>query len=323
MKTIRDKTGVKIDIPRKDGLTPGLSNLSNGHSNAPNPSISGTATPLIVEEDEQEPTIQIMITGPQPLAEEAQALVNDIIAYRTATTTQRIRDIPANILPFILPQRAAFEAAAQGGDINTSFNAAVREITVSGDREAVIRVVEAIKGAVESFMTGLTSVSLTLPKRQHRLLTGKATDEIMAESKCVVVIPQPEDPSSEVVVWGQSANLPAGLSAVMTKSNSAYIHEFPLPGPIATSKNILAYMGQIDFVKTLTTAYPTLAVYTPAPSTWASSTSLNIELVGDKSIVDDAIKKISELIGKLIGALKDVPADWLVHRIILHKNAKK
>lgn len=66
-------------------------------------------------------------------------------------------------------------------------------------------------------------------------------------------------------------------------------------------------------------AYPTFAVYTPAPSTWVSSTSLNIELVGDKSVVDDAIKKISER----IGALKDVPADWLVHRIILHKNAKK
>lgn len=320
LKQIRDKTGVKVDIPRKDSLIPGL---SNGHSGGASPSVSGTATPLIVEEDNEEPIVQITVSGPRPLAEEAQALIKEIIASKTAKSTQRVRDIPVNILPFITPSRAAFEAAAEGGEIITSLNASTREITVSGDREAVTRVVEAIKSAVDSFATSLSSVPLNLPKRQHRLLVGKASDEIMAQSRCAVVVPKPEEPGDEVLVWGKPEDLSAGLSAVMMKSNSAYIHEFPLPGPIVTSKRILTYMLRVNFPKTLTASHPDLAVYTPSPSVWDKSSTLNIELVGEKSIVDDGIRQISELLGKLIGAIKEVPIDWLVHRIVAHKNAKK
>jgi len=323
LNSIREKTGVKIDIPRKDSLAAGLSTLSYGNSNGGTPSISGTATPLIIEEDEQEPTIQITVTGPQSSALEAQALINETIASKTAKTTNRIRDIPANILPFITPRRSAFEAAAQGKDITTSLNASTREITVTGDREGVVAVVEAIKQAVDDLNTNITSVSLHLPKRQHRLLSGKAAGEIMAQSKCAVIVPSPEEPGDEVLVWGKAEDLPAGLSAVMTKSNSAYIHEFPLPGPIATSKQILTYMLRVNFPKTLTTAHPELAVYTPSPSLWDKSSSLNVELVGDKSIVDEGIRQISELLGKLIGALKEIQMDWLLHRIVAGKNAKK
>lgn len=320
LKQIRDKTGIRVDIPRKDAVTP---SVSNGHSSMVTPSISGTTTPIIVEEDDQEPTVQITINGPKPLALEAQGLINEIIASKTANTTQRIRDIPANVLPFITPRREYFEAAAEGGAINMALNVAAREITVSGSRDAVLRVVEAIRSSAESFKTTLSSVTLHLPKRQHRLLVGKGADEIMASSKCAVIVPKPEEIGDEVLVWGKPEDLPNGLSAVMTKSNSAYIHEFPLPGPITLSRQILTYIMRVNFPKTLTISHPNLAVYTPPPLLWDKSPTLNIELVGEKSLVDDAIRQISELLGKLIGSLKEVPIDWLLHRIIAHKNAKK
>jgi hypothetical protein len=35
------------------------------------------------------------------------------------------------------------------------------------------------------------------------------------------------------------------------------------------------------------------------------------------------VRQVSELIGKLIGATHEVSVDWLVHRFITGKNAKK
>lgn len=263
------------------------------------------------------------LTGPQPLAYEAQAMLNQIIASKTSKATQRVRDIPAHVLPFIVARRPTFMAAAEGDEINLALNALAREITVSGDRHAVIRVVEVIKGTVEGFKSGLTSLKISLPKRQHRLLVDKAVDEIMAKSKCAVVVAEHDDPSEEVTVWGQGSDLPAGLGAVMERANSQYIHEFPLPGPIAVSRQILTYMGRIQFAKTLTTAHPSVAVYLPSFAVAEKAQSLNIDLVGEKSAVDAVVKQISELIGKLIGGTRQVSVDWLIHRMISGKNAKK
>lgn len=57
LKQIRDQTGVRVDIPRRDDAA-----VANGH-----------ATPL--GEDEEEPTIPVTITGAQPLALDAQTLI--------------------------------------------------------------------------------------------------------------------------------------------------------------------------------------------------------------------------------------------------------
>ncbi|KAH7925953.1 hypothetical protein BV22DRAFT_1064054 [Leucogyrophana mollusca] len=314
LKQIRDQTGVRVDIPRKDGVTP-----TNGHANgAPN----GTVTP-VADDEEDEITVPVTLTGPQPLAHEAQALLNDIISSRTSRTTQRVRDIPVHVLPFVTARRALFLEAAQGGDVNLSLNAADREITVSGDREAVGKVIETIKGTVESFKVGITHLKISLPKRQHRLLAGKAVDEIMAKSKCSVVIAQADDPSDEVTVWGKAEDLPAGLGAVMEKANSQYIHEFPLPGPIALSRQLLTYMTRIGYPKTLSTAHPGASVFTPSLAVVAQANVLNIDIVGEKPVVDAVVRQVSELVGKLIGATKEVSVDWLVHRVIMGKNAKK
>ena len=324
LKQVRDQTGVKVDIPRRDSLAP-----VNGNGNGTSQDPSRTATPLPSTPttgwgEDEEPTVPITITGPQPLAYEAQSMLNDIIATKRSRTTQRVKDIPEHILPFILPRRATFEAAAEGGDITLSLNAPAREITVSGDRDAVVRVVEKIKSAIEYFKTETTSLRLMLPKRQHRLLTGKNLDDIMAKSHCAVVPPKAEDSSEEIVIWGKPAEIGNGVQAVMEKANSAYIHEFPLPGPLPVSRQFLTYMVRVDFAKTLTTEIPGVQVFTPSLSALARATAINVDFVGDKPNVDAAVSKMSALIGKLYGATKEVQIDWLLHRFInSNKNAKK
>ncbi|KAG5638880.1 hypothetical protein H0H81_009183 [Sphagnurus paluster] len=316
LKHIRDQTTVRVDIPPRDSLP-----VTNGNEHT-NGYASGKASPSSYDEDE-EPTVPVTLTGPEPLVIEAKAMLNDIISLKRSKATQRVRDIPPHVLPFIVARRATFIAAAEGGDVNLALNQVGREITVSGDREAVVRVIEVIRTMVEGFSTNLTPLKIQLPKRQHRLLIGKAVEEILAKSKCAVSVPDHEDPSLDVTVWGQGTDLPAGVSAVMERANSQYIHEFPIPGPISTSRQILTYMEHIHYAKTLAAAQPDVSVFFPTPAAAETAQSLTIDLAGDKASVDAVVRQISELIGKLIGGTRSISVDWLIHRVITGKNAKR
>ena len=308
MKQIRDQTNVKIDIPRKE---------AEGQAN-------GSAQPAhSADDDDDEPTIPVTISGPQPMVYEAQSMLNAIIATKTSKTTQRVRDIPAHILPFVIARRPEYLAEAGNGDINLSLNTKEREIVASGDREAVVPVVEKIKSSIELFKTSLTQFSMSLPKRQHRLLVGSASEEIMAKSKCGIIVPKPEDPSDQITVWGEGNDLSNGMAVVMQKANSQYIHEFPLPGPISTSKQIATYMMKIDYAKTLKAAHQGVQVFPPPVGASNTAQVLNIDIVGDKAKVDAAVNQLSSFIADMMGATKDVEVDWLLHRIILGKHAKK
>ncbi|KAJ6499100.1 hypothetical protein C8R45DRAFT_981094 [Mycena sanguinolenta] len=310
LKQIRDQTSVQVNIPPRTSLAPN----GNGH-------VNGTVTPVHGDDEEDEPTVPVTLVGPQPLAYEAQAMLNQIISSKTAKGTQRVRDIPAQILPYVLARRPVFLAAAQPEGVELKL--IDREVSVSGDREAVGRVIESIKSTIEHYSNNLTSLKIQLPKRQHRLLVGKAVDEIVAKARCVVLVAKADEPSDEVTVWGASNDLPGGLGAVMEKANSQYIHEFPLPGPIALSKQLLAYMNHIDYFRPLRNAHPGVAIYTPEPGVVEKASILNIDIIGDKADVDVVVRNISELIGKLIGATQEITVDWLQHRVIKGKNNKK
>lgn len=307
LKRIRDQTSVRVDIKRD-----APSAQANGDA-------SSKASPI--DEDEEEPTVPVELSGPQPLAYEAQEMLYQIIRERAANITSRVKDIPAHILPFVVTRRASFIAAAEGGYVNLALDQPAREITITGDREAVTRVAESIKTTIEFLKSVVTSLKMNLPKRQHRLLSGQAAEQVMAKAKCSVTVPPHNEAGDEVTVWGEAADLPQGLSAVMEQANSKYIHEFPLPGPISFSKELVAYISHVDYVKTLQSGNEEVEVY--LPSTDSNQSSLSIDLIGDKSQTDVVVKKLSGLIGKLFGATRSLNIDWLLHRIIQGKNEKK
>jgi hypothetical protein len=319
LKQIRDQTSVKIDIPRRESsVVPSGNGVADGGSSH----ASGATSPAPIDDDD-EPTVPITVTGPEPLVSEAQDLIKQIIASKRSRTTQRVRDIPPHIVPFVKASHSAFVTAAAGGDVELSLKSAEREVTVSGDREVVLRVIEAVKTTIATVSASLTSVKIQLPKRQHRLLVGNAVGEILASGKCVVTVPPTEDASEEIVVWGKAEDLGTGITAVMTKANSQYIHEFPLPGPIALSRQLLTYIHRTDYARTLAAAHPGVLVFTPGSTAMSRASVLNVDLVGEKVLVDAAVRQVSELIGKLIGATKDVPVDWLVHKVVQGKHAKR
>lgn len=335
MKQIRDQTSVRVDIPKRDTTTipNGDGHLNEGPKTSP--SHDG-------DDDDEEATIPVTLTGPQPLAYEAQAMLNQIISSKTSKITQRVRNISPHILPFVVARRALFMAAANNdnngdavapgdralfmgpatdGTITLTLNSDAREITVSGDREAVIRVVEKIKRTIETFESSLTSVKISLPKRHHRLLTGPNAEVVMNKSNCSVLVSKTDEPSDDVIVWGLTSDLPAGLSAVMEQANSKYIQELILPGPVNLSKQLASYMNRTQYAKKVKANNPNVEVFLPSPDT--QSQTLSIDLVGDKPAVDVVLKQTSELIGKLVGATRDISIDWLLHRGFTGKNFKK
>ncbi|KAJ3829948.1 hypothetical protein F5880DRAFT_1607106 [Lentinula raphanica] len=302
LKQLRDQTGAKIEIPPKDSVN----GVTNGHAAG--------------DDEDEEPSVTITVTGPKPLALEAVDLIKQIIASKTSRSTQRIRDIPSNVLPFILARKSVYEEAAQGGELK--LQSVQSEITASGERDTVHRVVDLIKADITELSSGLTQIKIALPKRQHRLLVGKDAQDIMTKSKCAVVV-NFDEPSDEITIWGRPVDLSSGLAAVMEQANSKYIHEFPLPGPVAVSKQLLEYMKRISYPKTLSDKHPGVSVFTPTPATIDRAHSLVLDIVGDKPAVDAVVRQVSEFIGKHIGATREVTIDWLVHRVINGKNAKK
>ena len=342
LKHVREQTGARIDIPRRDSLAP---NGTNGHLNGSSQPVTRSGTPLppsSVDDDDEGPMVPITIQGPAPLADEARSHLLSIIATKTSKTTQRVREIPVHLVPFVLARKPEFEAAAQGDEIHLSWIEKDREVVVSGVREAVGRVIERVKATVEELKTGLQSVSIQLPKRQHRLLAGKANQEIFQKSKCSVFVSTPEEPSEDVKIWGFPTDLASGLQAVMEvcqrlelcgssinllfltqSANSQHIHEYPLPGPTSLSRQLLTYINKASFTKSIANEHPGVTVYPPSYVPLDKQGSVNVDFVGEKTAVDAAVKKLSELIGKLIGGTRDVEIDWLLHRVIQGKSAKK
>ena len=72
---------------------------------------------------------------------------------------------------------------------------------------------------MKSLGTVLTSISINFSRHRHRLLTSKAMEETMAESKCGVIVPKSEDPSEAVVVCGMNKGLLNGLNVMISKAN--------------------------------------------------------------------------------------------------------
>ncbi|TRM69469.1 hypothetical protein BD626DRAFT_392577 [Schizophyllum amplum] len=312
LKQIRDQTNVKIDIPRREDTLNVPNGQANGHA-------SGKATP--VEDDEEEPTIPITVQGPETSVYEAKALLNQIIATKTSKTTQRVRDIPAHILPFIAIRESYYKGlGGEGNELHFSFDFKAREVTASGDREAVVAVIESVKASIEGHNSTLTSFKLNLPKRQHVLLRGDFAKEILLKSQCSISVPPAEDATDEIIVWGKQTDLAKGMEVALSQANSKYIHDFPVPstGP-GTAKQVVTYMTRIGYTRILKASHPGVSVYLPSPE----AANLSIVIAGDKPAVDGVINNVSALMGKLFSGTKEVPIDWLLHRIIQGKNAKK
>ncbi|CAE6518050.1 unnamed protein product [Rhizoctonia solani] len=304
LNQLRAKYDVRVDIPRKDA------------NSAPPAGTSGAASPTLADEDE-EPTQPISVTGPLSSVVAAMAEIQGVISTKTASITQRVRDVPAKILPFIEGRRSDYEGAASNDGFSIMVNSTPesREISVSGDRPGVVKIVEQIKKDIEELDNSIGSISMHVKKPKHRLLAGDFASELMATAKCTIELP--EDPENEnITIWGLSNDLPTGLTAINNQAGSKHTQTITIPapsGPICEYLVTTAYFGSIWGPK-----FPGVEGY-PVPR----GKGHVVDFVGDKEAVDPVVKDLNKLFQDLAGSVRQVEIDWLLHKALAGKFAKK
>lgn len=208
IKTIIEQTGVRIQIP-------------------PRAADAGAAAdeddPLLGEQ------IEVTIEGDEVNAHAAQAQLQALIAERTSKITQRLHAIEAMYFPFLRSAggaRAAALAAGEGlGDVQLKVPAqGGAPVVVSGDREAVAAVAQALEAEVESMRQAFRTLSLPVPKRQHPFLLGEPAAQILDATQCMIELPAVHDPSEMVTIRGPQAQLPQALAAAMERANAVSVH---------------------------------------------------------------------------------------------------
>ncbi|QRV79572.1 Vigilin 1 [Ceratobasidium sp. AG-Ba] len=302
---LRAKYDVRVDIPRKDA------------SLAAPAAASGAASPLPGSDDEEEPTQPVTVVGPASSVNDAIAELNAIIATKTSRITQRVREIPAHIYPFIVGRQAEYEALAEaeGAFVTLSFSNSAHELSVTGDRPGVLKVVETAKTDVTRLEDELQSASMNFNKPQHRLLVGKFAEELMETAKCAVTLPTEPD-SKEVTIWGMADDLPQGLQAVMKQAMSKHTESISVPAPSAAIHDYLLRTNY--FAKTMAPAHPGVQAHiTPRGKGHA------VDFIGDKPAVAAAAKDLKKVFGDLDGSVREVEIDWLVHKFLVGKSGKK
>ncbi|KAJ1936730.1 hypothetical protein GGF37_005491, partial [Kickxella alabastrina] len=126
-------------------------------------------------------------------------------------------------------------------------------IGVLGERDAVQAAVAEITETARLLMQGSQTVTVSIPKRQHRFIVGDGGStlrDIIEATGCSISVPAPRNPSDQVTVRGPESNLVQALGLVMTKANSVVvqvvdpttIHSYPRP--LLYAQRVLQYLSE-------------------------------------------------------------------------------
>lgn len=334
LKLVTDQTGVKINIPPRD---------SASDADATGPKDGD------YDNDEQVP---ITVEGDEVNVRQAQAMIQAIVAERTSKITQRLNHIDHIFYPFIsgpkgantlrletelgggevtvrVPPRAAFLHNKEADEESTEPK---RErdlaIIVSGDREKVGQVAAEIEGLVEKMKNSFRTLSISIPKRQHRFLVGDAANDILASTGCSVELAAIDDPSDSVTIRGPQSQLPLALTAAMEKANAVRVevvdivalHRANARDPVGHAKHVLRWLhvgGKIPKSQSV-------QIYLPRPAIVESLGTAQIEIVGsDASQVTVARETLQDLVKSITPSqIQELSVDPLLHRFIIGKKGQ-
>ncbi|KAG8886137.1 hypothetical protein FRB97_007175 [Tulasnella sp. 331] len=307
---LRETHQVKIELPpRRDPAANGaLVHAASGE-----------------DDEDDEPTVPITITGPAPLVESAIVDLRAIIGVRAKATTRRIKDVIPHILPFVATNFYAIEQqvseAHPDTTISISANRHDKEIVLMGGKVAVLAAIERIEEAMAAWGPKLSSVTVTVPRSQHRfVLDGYGPEELFNESEVVVLPPQQGE---GLTLWGEPAKLGAALSVVLQKASSQHVTSYDLPGKGDQPKHAHAYIVRTSYLHDLACTHPDVTVHVTPDDEIERTGKATLDFVGDAAKVAPAVAEVKALMKKLDGGLKEIEVDWLVNKVLIGRQGKK
>ncbi|PWN46954.1 hypothetical protein IE53DRAFT_382491 [Violaceomyces palustris] len=343
LKAITEQTGVRVNIPPRDSAAEATEATSNGNSRE-----------VDYDSDEQ---IPVTIEGDEINARQAQKMIQALVSEKTSRTTQRLTLIDHIFYPFIsgakganaaklesqvgegdvsvrVPPRAAF-LPQKDAEEEASAPEHKRErdlaIIVSGDREKVANVIAAIENQVEEMKRTFRTLTISIPKRQHRFLVGDAANEILSSTGCSVELASIDDPSDSVTIRGPQTQLPVALTAAMEKANAVRVEVVDVVAAhrgsgggvdaLEHAKNLLRW---ISVSGKIPRSQGGAQIYLPRPAIVESSGTAQIEIVGPAADeVAAARETVAELVKRVPPSfIQQVDVDPLLHRFIIGKKGQ-
>ncbi|BGP08978.1 hypothetical protein JCM10049v2_004831 [Rhodotorula toruloides] len=346
LKTITDSTGASVQIPRDDELDSALTD----------------STPA---DSDDGPLISISLSGPQSAVDSARAQILAIVRERTSKTSTRLPDIPSEFWALLgarvegVLERAGVSkdevrvdvprrwVGKRGVDVvnESGEEAAVdekkekeRAIVVSGDKEAVKKVVAELEAELAELRTTVRPVTFPLPKRQHRFLVGSAiADQILHQTGCAVEVPSAESPSEDVVVRGPARETVKAMQLVMDVASATPVETLDLFTAHRGAHDPRTYAAQLARFLIVKSRLRPIAlasgtqIYLPRLEAIPASQNAWLEIVGSSGESGTGVAGVAQARQAVISEVRKLPpgvfdvvrVEPLVHRHLIGKKGAK
>ena len=263
--------------------------------------------PKRYNDDDDDATIDILVEGDAIAAEIARREIEAIVNERTSTVNIRLRDVPAELYPFLAgPYNVGSDALSQGRDVEIKIPHYYswthqpppqvaspndlpsfiphpdRHIQLSGDRNAVQDVKAQIERQVEALRKSITLSELAINRGQHQFILGndgESLHDLLKDTGCSVILPPESNDTEMLTIVGPRDRLETGMDSVMNLATSMQMasvdvarqHSSAPLGAQAHARALTDYLRQRQAIAKLEKLYDSRIVL-PAgndgPMTW-------------------------------------------------------
>ena len=257
--------------------------------------------------DDDDTTIDVLVEGDAIAAEIARREIEAIVNERTSTVNVRLREVPAELYPFLAgPHNVGTDALSHGRDVEIKIphyyswthqpppQVASRHdvpgfashpdmhIQLSGDRNAVQDVKAQIERQVEALRQSITLSELAINRGQHQFIlgnNGESLHDLLKETGCSVILPPDSDGTEMLTIVGPRDRLDIGMDSVMNLATSMQMASVDLArqhsnaplGAQAHARALTDYLRQRQAVAQLEKLYDSRIVLptgNDGPMTW-------------------------------------------------------
>ena len=241
-------------------------------------------------DDDDDMTLDVVVEGDPIAALIAKTEIEAIVKDRTGTISTRLREIPAELYPFLAgPHNSRLEPFTQGGDVQIKvppFHSWSRQgppkideqtqataftphpnshIQLSGDRDAVQRVKAQLEHQARTLRQQLATRQLPIDRSRHQFILGDQDSHhnLLEQTGCYVILPPEDDDTELVTLVGPQDKLAQGEANVVDLAMSmqqslidiAKLHNNAPQGAQAHARALTNYLRQRQAVRQLEETY--------------------------------------------------------------------
>ena len=239
-----------------------------------------------MDDDDDSQTIDVSIEGDAVAAEMARQEIENIVKERTSTVNMRLREIPAELFPFIAgPHNSGIATLEDGrpirvqvphyhtwsdqpppqqpsaGTLPQFMPSPSQHIRISGDRDAAQEVKAEIERQAEDLRRRITLSQVPIDRNRHQFIleNENSLHDLLLETGCAVIMPPSSDDTEILTITGPPDRIDAGLERVMDLASAMQssridvVRQHPNApmGPQAHARALSRYLQQREAITQL------------------------------------------------------------------------